>query len=94
MLAPQLSPSVLAAALTSRFVATKPAGAYRPPGARGLTTPAIFKCKDEDEAPRAPIGSDIWVSKCTFKVHAFERTACTFERMVRTFGTWRDSAHI
>src|SRR5690606_7751484 len=25
----------------------KPAGAYRPPGARGLATPAIFKREDE-----------------------------------------------
>lgn len=29
----------------------KPAGAYRPPGARGLATPAIFKREDEGGAP-------------------------------------------
>ncbi|KAF8888252.1 eukaryotic translation initiation factor eIF2A-domain-containing protein [Infundibulicybe gibba] len=32
----------------------KPAGAYRPPGARGLATPAIFKREDEGGAPRVP----------------------------------------
>jgi translation initiation factor 2A len=52
--APQPSPSVLAAALTSKAVAAKPAGAYRPPGARGLATPAIFKREDEGGAPRVP----------------------------------------
>ena len=56
-LAPQPSPSVLAAALTSKTVAAKPAGAYRPPGARGLATPAIFKREDEGGAPRVPTGS-------------------------------------
>lgn len=55
--APQPSPSVLAAALTSKAVAAKPAGAYRPPGARGLATPAIFKREDEGGAPRIPTGS-------------------------------------
>jgi len=30
---------------------TKPAGAYRPPGARGLATPAIFKREDEGGIP-------------------------------------------
>jgi len=34
-------------------VASKPAGAYRPPGARGLATPAIFKREDEG----GPVGS-------------------------------------
>ncbi|TFK35523.1 eukaryotic translation initiation factor eIF2A-domain-containing protein [Crucibulum laeve] len=33
---------------------SKPAGAYRPPGARGLATPAIFKREDEGGAPRQP----------------------------------------
>ncbi|KAF9463413.1 eukaryotic translation initiation factor eIF2A-domain-containing protein [Collybia nuda] len=33
---------------------TKPAGAYRPPGARGLATPAIFKREDEGGTPRVP----------------------------------------
>ena len=55
--APQPSPSVLAAALTSKAMAAKPAGAYRPPGARGLATPAIFKREDEGGAPRVPTGS-------------------------------------
>lgn len=52
--APQPSASVLAAALTSKPVVAKPAGAYRPPGARGLATPAIFKREDEGGAPRVP----------------------------------------
>ncbi|KAH6899207.1 eukaryotic translation initiation factor 2A [Coprinopsis sp. MPI-PUGE-AT-0042] len=30
---------------------SKPAGAYRPPGARGLATPSIFKREDEGGAP-------------------------------------------
>jgi translation initiation factor 2A len=34
----------------------KPAGAYRPPGARGLATPAIFKREDEG-GPGTPSGS-------------------------------------
>lgn len=55
--APQPSASVLAAALTSKPVTAKPAGAYRPPGARGLATPAIFKREDEGGAPRVPTGS-------------------------------------
>jgi len=33
---------------------SKPAGAYRPPGARGLATPAIFKREDEGGALRVP----------------------------------------
>jgi translation initiation factor 2A len=33
---------------------SKPAGAYRPPGARGLATPAIFKREDEGGASRVP----------------------------------------
>ncbi|KAG6849912.1 hypothetical protein H0H93_003780 [Arthromyces matolae] len=33
---------------------TKPAGAYRPPGARGLATPSIFKREDEGGAARLP----------------------------------------
>lgn len=32
----------------------KAAGAYRPPGARGLATPAFFKREDEGGAPRMP----------------------------------------
>ncbi|KDQ18700.1 hypothetical protein BOTBODRAFT_29077 [Botryobasidium botryosum FD-172 SS1] len=34
--------------------AAKPAGAYRPPGARGLAAPSIFKREDEGGAPRMP----------------------------------------
>jgi translation initiation factor 2A len=43
-------------ALVARTMLTpsKPAGAYRPPGARGLATPAIFKREDEGGAPRVP----------------------------------------
>lgn len=37
-----------------RHTPSKPAGAYRPPGARGLATPAIFKREDEGGAPRVP----------------------------------------
>ncbi len=33
------------------YVASKPAGAYRPPGARGLATPTIFKREDEGGIP-------------------------------------------
>lgn len=55
--APQPSISVLTAALTAKPVTPKPAGAYRPPGARGLATPAIFKREDEGGAPRMPTGS-------------------------------------
>jgi len=55
--APQPAVSVLAAALTAKPIAAKPAGAYRPPGARGLATPAIFKREDEGGTPRMPIGS-------------------------------------
>jgi len=32
----------------------KPTGAYRPPGARGLATPSIYKREDEGGAPRQP----------------------------------------
>lgn len=52
--APQPSPSVLSAALTSKPVSAKPAGAYRPPGARGLAAPAIYKREDEGGTPRIP----------------------------------------
>ena len=38
----------------SKPVAARPAGAYRPPGARGLATPAIFKREDEGGAARVP----------------------------------------
>lgn len=35
-------------------LATKPAGAYRPPGARGLATPTIFKREDEGGVAQTP----------------------------------------
>ncbi|KAL4065104.1 eukaryotic translation initiation factor eIF2A-domain-containing protein [Scleroderma citrinum] len=55
--APQPAPSVLNAAVNGKPAASKPAGAYRPPGARGLATPAIFKREDEGGAPRVPTGT-------------------------------------
>lgn len=55
--APQPALSVVNAALIAKPVTSKPAGAYRPPGARGLATPAIFKREDEGGAPRMPTGS-------------------------------------
>lgn len=54
--APQPAPSVLNTAVNPKPAAAKPAGAYRPPGARGLATPAIFKREDEGGAPRMPTG--------------------------------------
>ena len=41
------SESVKNATDVTKPLASKPAGAYRPPGARGLATPAIFKREDE-----------------------------------------------
>ncbi|RDB19482.1 Eukaryotic translation initiation factor 2A [Hypsizygus marmoreus] len=52
--APAPSESVKNLAAIQKPVATKAAGAYRPPGARGLATPAIFKREDEGGAPRVP----------------------------------------
>ncbi|KAH9483473.1 Eukaryotic translation initiation factor 2A [Psilocybe cubensis] len=45
--APAPSASVLSLAAVQKPVPAKPAGAYRPPGARGLATPSIFKREDE-----------------------------------------------
>ena len=45
--APPPSMSVTLLQGLQKPVATKPAGAYRPPGARGLATPAFFKREDE-----------------------------------------------
>ncbi|KAF8957747.1 eukaryotic translation initiation factor eIF2A-domain-containing protein [Flammula alnicola] len=45
--APAPSESVQSLAAALKPVAAKPAGAYRPPGARGLATPSIFKREDE-----------------------------------------------
>ncbi|KAJ7500388.1 eukaryotic translation initiation factor eIF2A-domain-containing protein [Mycena galericulata] len=52
--APVPSASVQLLAAVAKPVATRPAGAYRPPGARGLATPAIFKREDEGGAARVP----------------------------------------
>ncbi|KAG6915822.1 hypothetical protein DXG01_009655 [Tephrocybe rancida] len=52
--APAPSPSVRDLAAVAKPAPTKPAGAYRPPGARGLATPAIFKREDEGGAVRVP----------------------------------------
>ncbi|TFK24635.1 translation initiation factor eIF-2A [Coprinopsis marcescibilis] len=51
--APAPSPSVSEWEALSKKTATpvKPAGAYRPPGARGLATPSIFKREDEGGVP-------------------------------------------
>lgn len=46
-LAPTPSESVKALAAVQKPTPAKPAGAYRPPGARGLATPSIFKREDE-----------------------------------------------
>lgn len=51
---PAPSESVKDLAAVQKPVASKPAGAYRPPGARGLATPAIFKREDEGGAARLP----------------------------------------
>ncbi|CAE6434537.1 unnamed protein product [Rhizoctonia solani] len=47
--APAPSPNVALLA-PAKPAAAKPAGAYRPPGARGLATPSIFKREDEGGA--------------------------------------------
>jgi translation initiation factor 2A len=52
--APEPSESVQDLAKIAKPVPTKPAGAYRPPGARGLATPSIFKREDEGGAARMP----------------------------------------
>ncbi|KAH7340102.1 translation initiation factor eIF-2A [Rhizoctonia solani] len=49
--APTESVALLAPA---KVAAAKPAGAYRPPGARGLATPSIFKREDEGGAAYVP----------------------------------------
>lgn len=45
--APPPSMSVTLLQAVQKTAAAKPAGAYRPPGARGLATPAFFKREDE-----------------------------------------------
>ena len=44
-------------ALAKKPSAAKAAGAYRPPGARGLATPSIYKREDEGGAPHLPTNS-------------------------------------
>ncbi|KAL0947755.1 hypothetical protein HGRIS_013833 [Hohenbuehelia grisea] len=51
--APEPSESAKLAAATVKATPTKPPGAYRPPGARGLATPSIFKREDEGGAPHS-----------------------------------------
>ncbi|KAG7453195.1 translation initiation factor eIF-2A [Guyanagaster necrorhizus] len=53
-LSPAPSEAVKNMEAVKKPVAAKPAGAYRPPGARGLATPAIFKREDEGGAARTP----------------------------------------
>ncbi|TRM57855.1 eukaryotic translation initiation factor eIF2A-domain-containing protein [Schizophyllum amplum] len=50
--APAPSPSASQVAAAAKPVVSK--GAYRPPGARGLAAPSIFKREDEGGAPRIP----------------------------------------
>lgn len=50
-LAPAPSPSAIEHT-TSKPPPSKPAGAYRPPGARGLAAPSIYKREDEGGVPR------------------------------------------
>jgi len=52
--APEPGTSVQDLAKVAKPAPTKPAGAYRPPGARGLATPSIFKREDEGGAARMP----------------------------------------
>ncbi|KZT18898.1 translation initiation factor eIF-2A [Neolentinus lepideus HHB14362 ss-1] len=49
--APAPGPSVASLASVEKPTPTKPLGAYRPPGARGLATPAIYKREDEGGLP-------------------------------------------
>jgi len=55
--APQPAASVLNATINGKPASAKPAGAYRPPGARGLATPSIFKREDEGGTPRVRTGA-------------------------------------
>ncbi|KAF7359064.1 Eukaryotic translation initiation factor 2A [Mycena sanguinolenta] len=52
--APAPNASVQEFAAIAKPTPTRPAGAYRPPGARGLATPAIFKREDEGGVARVP----------------------------------------
>ncbi|THU92743.1 translation initiation factor eIF-2A [Dendrothele bispora CBS 962.96] len=64
--APAPSPAVVAAEAAAALKRgtqasggqTKPAGAYRPPGARGGATPAIYKREDEGGLSRTPSGQN------------------------------------
>lgn len=53
-LAPEPSASVSDMAKLAKPTPSKPAGAYRPPGARGQATPSLFKREDEGGAARMP----------------------------------------
>ncbi|KAJ9125600.1 hypothetical protein QFC22_000562 [Naganishia vaughanmartiniae] len=52
--APQASPSVAQFAPKAATIAAKPAGAYRPPGARGSAAPDIFKRQEDGAAAASP----------------------------------------
>jgi len=52
--APPASESVQKIALEKPAVVAKPAGAYRPPAARGTATPTLFKREDEGGVARTP----------------------------------------
>jgi translation initiation factor 2A len=52
--APPPAASAVSGASIVKPLAAKPAGAYRPPGARGLATPSIYKREDEGGAPSTP----------------------------------------
>jgi len=54
--APAPSPSAAEYLTTHKSISAKPTGAYRPPGARGLATPDIYKREDKDasSAPSSP----------------------------------------
>lgn len=52
-MAPEPSPEVKELA-SAKPIAAKPAGAYRPPGARGLAASSVYKREDEGGTPQRP----------------------------------------
>lgn len=52
----------------------KPTGAYRPPGARGLATPAIFKREDEGGLPSRSLNSSPAGSGANTPVRGYSRS--------------------
>lgn len=52
--APAPSPTAAEYLATHKSVSSKPTGAYRPPGARGLATPDIYKREDRDASSAPP----------------------------------------